>query len=792
VSYARSPSPPPSRRSPPRRKRPADWEGFGSTPKRKKSRDNSKEREKKEKKKKKNKDKDKVRDESRSPSPRKKRRSPSPGAAFRSSEVLKPKGDKDKNKLKDTTLFAEMMKKKHLAAQLERNKSRREEEKEDNMELDPPTDKPREQRDRSRDQVDGKHRPNGAPHPRSGHKDEASKQKPSRPSKLPGPPGGLEQNLNHPFSPSAEAPPTPPKAKKPKQSKIMSLPLPPAAEAENGDRTWKDKKKPVVINKVPVGPMTEDGRDWGERCVDMYKIVDKVGEGTYGEVYKATPPPELAALTNLEMGDTELLALKKVRLENEKEGFPITAVREIKILRQLKHKNIIKLKEIVTDKSEAVDFRKDKGSFYLVFDFMEHDLMGLIDSGLVTFTTELNSSIMRQLLEGLAYCHEKNFLHRDIKCSNILINNRGQVKLADFGLARLYSAEDKERPYTNKVITLWYRPPELLLGEERYGPSIDVWSCGCILGELFIKKPLFQANEEFAQLMIISRLCGTPSPAVWPEVIHLPGFQSLKPKKQYKRRVRDEFGPLMPVQALELLDGMLALDPAKRWSARQALDAEWLRNVDPGALPPPALPHHQDCHELWSKKRRKQQHSSEAQQVASSRPGSAAQLKSATQSPTAAKEKVDAAKADATDIPGLANHGKDSIPGLGGGKDSNSAAITESESLLERRLDKITVKLETNFPVLIHHILNLALDCKDVVLSEMVETLLISLKRIYAISQGVDGSDVGHIILNPQATVFPGEEGVNEEVNLATLEVKTALTRIYNKVHKEVPVRLLS
>ena len=128
----------------------------------------------------------------------------------------------------------------------------------------------------------------------------------------------------------------------------------------------------------------------------------QVGEGTYGEVYKATPPPEL----NIEPG--ELLALKKVRLENEKEGFPITAVREIKILRQLKHKNIIKLREIVTDKQEAVDFRysklnilytyndwsiitinfcrKDKGSFYLVFDFMEHDLMGLLDSGLVTFT----------------------------------------------------------------------------------------------------------------------------------------------------------------------------------------------------------------------------------------------------------------------------------------------------------------------------------------------------------------------------------------------------------------------
>ena len=120
---------------------------------------------------------------------------------------------------------------------------------------------------------------------------------------------------------------------------------------QNGDKANKKFKKPIVIDKVQVGPMTEDGRDWGERCVDLYKIVDKVGEGTYGEVYKATPPPELS------IDPGELLALKKVRLENEKEGFPITAVREIKILRQLRHKNIIKLREIVTDKQEAVDFR---------------------------------------------------------------------------------------------------------------------------------------------------------------------------------------------------------------------------------------------------------------------------------------------------------------------------------------------------------------------------------------------------------------------------------------------------
>jgi len=295
------------------------------------------------------------------------------------------------------------------------------------------------------------------------------------------------------------------------------------------------------------------------------------------------------------------VALKKFIMKNEKDGFPVTAIREIRLLKELDHKNIIKLKEIVTGKPVE---NEEVGSVYLVFEFMDHDMAGLLDSG-IYMQEEHVKCYFKQLLEGLHYLHSNNILHRDIKTSNLLINNKGILKLADFGLARPISETDPGK-YTNKVITLWYRPPELLLGTEEYGAEVDMWSAGCILGELLSqdKRAILQGNTEADQLDRIFKLIGTPTEEIWPDAKQLPWYKSYTPTKQYKSRLREKYKN-SGEPTIELLENLLCIDPKKRYTTSDALESKYLK-TDPRPCDPSQIPSYPRSYHESTGKNRKQ------------------------------------------------------------------------------------------------------------------------------------------------------------------------------------------
>ncbi|CAD5224370.1 unnamed protein product [Bursaphelenchus okinawaensis] len=407
----------------------------------------------------------------------------------------------------------------------------------------------------------------------------------------PPPPGDSIVDLPPPPPPSTPPPPEPPRQHSNQCMNAMSNLL--NSKNSQAHFTKHDvmkklmEQKAVVYKKENIADLPPN---WGRMTLSDYDIEVQVGEGTYGQVYKARKGR-----------NGRLVALKKVRLENEKDGFPITAVREIKLLRKLNHENIVKLLDIITE--SPPENKKDINAFYLVFEYVDHDLNGLLESQLVTFTEQTCASLFKQLLLALQHCHSSNLLHRDLKCANILVNNKGELKLGDFGLARIYTT--KSRLYTNRVITLWYRPPELLLGAESYGPSIDIWSAGCILGELFVKKPIFQGQSEAAQMDLIMQTCGCPTPTVWPDVVNLKHYPAFKAKTYFNRTLKNRFA-FLPSGALDLFDKCLTLDPSKRPSAEEALFHPWLIDIDPRTCKM-QLPQDQDCHEMWSKRNRQEQ-----------------------------------------------------------------------------------------------------------------------------------------------------------------------------------------
>jgi len=318
--------------------------------------------------------------------------------------------------------------------------------------------------------------------------------------------------------------------------------------------------------------------------MENYTKVEKIGEGAYGVVYRAT-----------EVSTRQSVALKRIRLETETEGVPSTAIREIALLKELDHPAVVQLLDVVHSDQKL----------YLVFEHLDMDLKQLMDEHNSRLKAAggpggglpepLVRSYLRQLLEGVSYCHQHRVLHRDLKPQNLLINTAGLIKLADFGLARAFGVP--VRTYTHEVVTLWYRAPEILLGSKFYTASVDTWSLGCIFAEMVTRRPLFPGDSEIDQLFRIFRSLGTPTEACWPGVDKLPDY-----KPQFPRWAAKSVEQLLPVElphgGHHLLARLLTYNPSLRLTARAALKHEYLARA-PLVAPPTA---HGDARE--AKRRR--------------------------------------------------------------------------------------------------------------------------------------------------------------------------------------------
>ncbi|KAH3910831.1 hypothetical protein HBI56_004150 [Parastagonospora nodorum] len=301
---------------------------------------------------------------------------------------------------------------------------------------------------------------------------------------------------------------------------------------------------------IPVVPIMDN-----RRHPSSFQQLEKLGEGTYATVFKGR---------NRQTG--ELVALKEIHLDSE-EGTPSTAIREISLMKELRHENIVLLHDVIHTENKLM----------LVFEFMDKDLKRYMDSrgdrGALDPATI--KSFMYQLLRGIAFCHDARVLHRDLKPQNLLINNRGQLKLADFGLARAFGIP--VNTFSNEVVTLWYRAPDVLLGSRTYNTSIDIWSAGCIMAEMYTGRPIFPGTTNEDQVQKIFRLMGTPSERSWPGISQLPEYKTNFPV--YATQDLRHILPQVDQVGLNLLSSMLQLRPEMRVSAAAALQHPWFNDL---------------------------------------------------------------------------------------------------------------------------------------------------------------------------------------------------------------------
>ncbi|XP_070695292.1 cyclin-dependent kinase 11B isoform X2 [Pempheris klunzingeri] len=306
----------------------------------------------------------------------------------------------------------------------------------------------------------------------------------------------------------------------------------------------------------------------GCRSVEEFQCLNRIEEGTYGVVYRAK-----------DKKTDEIVALKRLKMEKEKEGFPITSLREINTILKAQHPNIVTVREIV------VGSNMDK--IYIVMNYVEHDLKSLMETMKQPFLPGEVKTLMIQLLRGVRHLHDNWILHRDLKTSNLLLSHKGILKIGDFGLAREYGSPLK--PYTPVVVTLWYRSPELLLGAKEYSTAVDMWSVGCIFGELLTQKPLFPGKSEIDQINKIFKDLGSPSEKIWPGYNELPAVKKMTFTEYPYNNLRKRFGALLSDQGFDLMNKFLTYCPSKRILSDEALKHEYFREtplpIDPSMFP---------------------------------------------------------------------------------------------------------------------------------------------------------------------------------------------------------------
>ncbi|XP_068968031.1 cyclin-dependent kinase 20-like isoform X1 [Bombus flavifrons] len=282
--------------------------------------------------------------------------------------------------------------------------------------------------------------------------------------------------------------------------------------------------------------------------MDRYIVTGKIGKGAQGIVLKAQ-----------DVETEKDVALKKLFLKNIDNGISISIIREIKILQQLKHPNVI----------ELLDAFPTGLDFIMVFEYMPTGLWEIIRDNDILLTRVQVKIYTKMILEGIAYIHGKNIIHRDLKPANLLINEKGILKIADFGLGRLLW-KNVTKPYSHQIATRWYRAPELLYGARYYTSAIDMWSIGCIFGELYNRSPLFPGETDIEQLAIVLKYLGSPTSETWPDLSILPDYNKIT-FPYHKGISWDEILEDTEQEALDLISKILIYNSSQRLTADEAL-----------------------------------------------------------------------------------------------------------------------------------------------------------------------------------------------------------------------------